>query len=355
VAEIINWGKNEKILQPVDTYILGNEPMLWNSTHIDVHPEPTSYEELLKKTIRYATEIRKVNPDAKIAGPALWGWPAYFFSAKDQSAGFWVKPDRRAHGDKPFLAWFLEKLYAYEIQTGIKMLDILDIHFYPQAPNIGGPGNGGYTDPVTSQLRIRSTRSLWDPSYKDESWIDDRIELLPRMKSLIDKYYPGLTISIGEYNFGAEKDISGGIALAEALGQFTRFNGLESAYYWTYPPNKSPAFFAFSAYRNYDGKGGRFQDWSLKSSSAKGVSIFASQNGNGTKIVAVVVNIKPKIYNEATIEYKNCTKMADFKLYEYHKGQSGILPLSEDKYSAGNGYIKVMLSPYSITVIELTP
>ncbi len=29
--------------------------------------------------------------------------------------------------------------------------------------------------------RIRSTRALWDPSYTDESWIKDRVELIPRL------------------------------------------------------------------------------------------------------------------------------------------------------------------------------
>jgi hypothetical protein len=37
----------------VHMYILDNEPMLWNSTHRDVHPEPTTYDELLDRTLRH--------------------------------------------------------------------------------------------------------------------------------------------------------------------------------------------------------------------------------------------------------------------------------------------------------------
>ncbi|HTP08613.1 MAG TPA: glycoside hydrolase family 44 protein, partial [Anaerolineae bacterium] len=39
-------------------YDLDNEPMLWNSTHRDVHPNPTSYDEMRDKTYAYAAAIK---------------------------------------------------------------------------------------------------------------------------------------------------------------------------------------------------------------------------------------------------------------------------------------------------------
>ena len=54
--------------------------------------------------------------------------------------------------------------------------------------------------------------------------------------------------------------MSGALATAEALGRFAQF-GVTSAFYWTYPPENSPAMWAFRAYRNFDGKGGHFLDW----------------------------------------------------------------------------------------------
>ncbi|MEZ4272491.1 MAG: glycoside hydrolase family 44 protein [Myxococcota bacterium] len=96
-------------VRSVDNYILGNEPMLWHSTHRDVHPEPLGYDELLKRTIDYGSAVRRADPDAVISGPSVWGWPAYFFSAIDGKAGFSAKPDRRKHGDTPLLEWYLQK------------------------------------------------------------------------------------------------------------------------------------------------------------------------------------------------------------------------------------------------------
>jgi Glycoside hydrolase family 44 len=121
----------------VDMYILDNEPMLWPTTHRDAHPEPTSYDELLARTIEYGTAIREADPDAVIAGPAEWGWTGYLYSAKDMtSGGTAVRPDRRAHGDMPVVAYYLKALAEHEKKTGIRLLDVFDLHGYPYADGV---------------------------------------------------------------------------------------------------------------------------------------------------------------------------------------------------------------------------
>ena len=245
----------------VQTYILDNEPALWNSTHRDVHPDPVTYDELMARTLAYGAAVRAADSEAVIAGPAEWGWPAWFYSAADAVAGFQRHPDRRAHDDLPLLPWYLRQLREHERKTGERLLDVVDVHFYPQGKGLQH-GTGGDTDPDTNARRIRATRALWDPSYVDESWIGESIRLIPRLKEWIDQEYPGRKIQIGEWSFGAEEHPSGGLALAEALGRFGQL-GVEAAYYWTYPAKGSFAFQAFRAYRNFDGKGGRFLDYSL--------------------------------------------------------------------------------------------
>src|SRR4029078_10949073 len=98
-----------------------------------------------------------------------------------------------------------------------------------------------------SARRTRSVRALWEPTYKDESWIDDTVELIPRLKRWIAEYYPKRGISIGEYNFGATTHMKGGLAQAEALGRFAE-QGITSAFFFTYPPHRSPTFWAFRAF-----------------------------------------------------------------------------------------------------------
>src|SRR5205085_1516465 len=132
------------------------------------------------------------------------------------------------------LPYWLGEVAAREKRAGIRLIDAVDVHFYPQGRGIG-VGTSGDTDPDTAARRIRSTRALWDPSYEDESWIHDKIRLIPRLQAWIAEKRPGLGVSIGEYNFGAEGHMSGGLAVAEALGRFGE-QGAYAAFYWDYPP-----------------------------------------------------------------------------------------------------------------------
>jgi len=329
----------------VDLYFLDNEPMLWHNTHRDVHPGAVGYDELLEKTIAFGGAVRKAAPSAKIAGPSTWGWPAYFYSAKDAEAGFRLRPDRRAHGDAPLLEWYLKQLAAHEKKTGERLLDVLDIHFYPQ-------GSGVYSDkadPKTAALRLRSTRALWDPSYVDESWIDEAIALIPRMQKLIDQSYPGLELSLGEWSFGGENHMSGALALAEALGRFGR-HGLSRAYYWTYPKRGSPTFEAFRAFRNYDGKGARFLDLGLATTAPDEVSLFASRDALKKKVVAVALNLSELEAARARVEVKGCGSAKKTRAYTLTDTSGGLVPYD---VKAEGKTLEVALPAYSVTVLEV--
>ncbi len=334
----------------VHQYILDNEPALWSSTHRDVHPEPLGYDELVARTIQYGAAIRSADPAAVIAGPAEWGWPNYFFSARDAVAGFAQKPDRRAHGDVPLMAWYLRKLFEHERDTGVRVLDVVDLHFYPQGERLYG-ANGG-TDPDAARRRVRASRALWDPTYVDESWIKEPVRLFPRMKEWIAQNYPGRGISLGEWSFGGEGHISGALAVAESLGRFAEA-GLTSAFYWSYPPANSPVFWAFRAYTNFDGRGGRFQDNFVSASSATTslTSLFASRDDAASRFVLVALNAAPDSAARATIALPGCDAPTAASSWVYVGGGSGIAEGAPVRAAAGA--IIAELPPSSITVIDL--
>ena len=70
------------------------------------------------------------------------------------------------------------------------------------------------------------------------------IQLLRLMRRWMDECYPGLQLAIGEYSFGGEKDVSGGVAQAELRGVFAR-EGLDYGCYWFFPQVNSSPYFAF--------------------------------------------------------------------------------------------------------------
>lgn len=336
----------------VRAYVLDNEPMLWHETHRDVRAEPLGYDELLARTVAYASAIRRADPGATIAGPAAWGWLELQQSAVDRRAGAWLRPDRRSHGDLPLLAWYLRELAARERRTGTRLLDVVDVHFYPANEAIG-TSERGRTDPATDALRIRATRSLWDPTYADESWIGERMRVIPLVKEWIARYHPGLGVSIGEWNFGAEGHMSGGLAVAEALGRFGT-EGLQSAYYWTYPPLGSPAYWAFRAYRNFDGAGGRFLDRSVPvKGEAPLASLFASSGTSGAgkrHLVLVLLNHDPGSPLAARVELGGCGRVSAARAFTYAGGAAGFRPAG---VTAAGSAVEVASAPYAMTVLDL--
>lgn len=329
----------------VREYILDNEPMLWNVNHRDVHPKPLSYDELLERSIAYGAAIRQVDPEAIIAGPAEWGWFSFFDSAVNEW-GTGDHSDRRAHGNVPLLAWYLRRMREYQERKGVHILDLVDVHFFPQARDMGPDAHGHYTS-AGAALRIRSTRALWDPTYLDESWIKDRVRLIPRLREWIKENNPGLGISIGAYNFGGEDHISGGLAVAEALGRFGML-GIDSAFYWKAPPQDSAAAMAFRAYRDYDGQGSRFPELSIPSrSSDKQLSVFTARDEHRSRIVTVLLNLDPQVDVGAELELAGCPATGSVRAFSYRGITSDFTQLATTPGRAG-----AVLPRYSMTVIE---
>ena len=182
------WGTN--VNGGLRYYILDNEPSIWHSTHRDVHPTGATMDEIKNKMIDYAGKIKTIDPTALVVGPEEWGWSGYILSGYDQQYGSlhgWsFMPDRSNHGGWDYLPWLLDQLRQNNNATGKRLLDVFTVHYYPQG--------GEFSNDTSSAMQLRrnrSTRSLWDPSYIDETWINDRVQLVPRLKSWVSSYYSG--------------------------------------------------------------------------------------------------------------------------------------------------------------------
>ncbi len=270
----------------VRLYATDNEPDAWSLTHTDVHPAQMGYDDMTRNFTDYATAIKSQDPRAAVIGPELCCWTSLFYSALDRGPdNFRTHADRSAHQGMPFLPWWLAEVARQDRTRGSRSLDILSVHFYPQADGVFGDA----ADPRTQALRIRSVRGLWDPTYTDESWIADQVELIPRLKRWISESYPGTGLGITEYNFGGQGDASGAVAQAEALGIFG-VQGVRLATTWTHPAPDSPAGAAFRLFRNFDGAGATFGDISLPVRGGGSVRAFAARHSDSGEIDVVVVN-----------------------------------------------------------------
>jgi len=271
----------------VSYYLLDNEHSIWHETHRDTHPAGASMDEVLSRIRRYASMIRSTDPGAQIVGPEESGWTGYFFSGKDQQSGNWTHPaDRSAHGGMDYVPWLLQQIRQSEQSTGTRLLDVFSLHYYPQSNEYSSD-----VSQATQLLRNQSTRSLWDPAYTDKSWIADKVMLIPRMKSWVSQYAPGLKIALTEYSWGADQHINGATAQADVLGILGR-EGVDIATRWTAPSLGSPTFKAFQMYRNYDGQMSAFGDQSVKASvpDPDQLSAFAAVRSSDGALTVMVIN-----------------------------------------------------------------
>jgi hypothetical protein len=272
-------------------YILDNEPSIWFSTHRDVKPVGPKMDEIRDKLIEYGRMIKAQDPGAQVVGPEEWGWSGYLYSGYDQQWGAkngWggALPDRAAHGGKDYLPWLLDQLRQNELTTGQRVLDVFTVHYYPQ----GGEFSSD-TSTAMQLRRNRSTRSLWDPNYVDETWINSNVQLVPRLKGWVDAYYPGTRIGLTEYSWGADNHINGATTQADVYGILGR-EGLDLATRWTTPASNTPTFQAMKLYRNYDGNKSTFGDVSVAATvpNPDNLSAFAAVRSSDQALTVMVVN-----------------------------------------------------------------
>ena len=265
-------------------YALDNEPALWDSTHRDVHPLPLTFDELWTKTRDVAAAIKAKDPAAVVFGPVSWGWCEYFYSAADNCSPSGA--DFVAHGSVPLTQWYLRQVRQHQETHGVRLVDVLDVHYYPQASGVALSGD---ESAATSARRLRSLRSLWDPNYVDESWIPAAVRLIPRMKEWIAAELPGTKLAITEYSWGNDDGLSSALAQAELLGIFAR-EGVDVATRWVAPAAGSLVEDAFRLWLDYDGAGARVAGTSVRAASdePEAVSGYAVEAPGGALVVVLV-------------------------------------------------------------------
>lgn len=280
-------------------YALDNEPMLWNSTHRDVHPQPLSYDEIWQRTVDYAGAIKQQDPAALVFGPVTWGYCDLFGSAADNCVD---GSDRAAHGGTPFVKWYLQKICAHQQQTGVRLVDYLDLHYYPQGSGVvdfNDPPAGSETSEISAR-RLLSLNELHDPDWVSQSWIADlgdsapwhyaRPQLLRRARAWIDEACPDTRLAVTEYNWGADNGASSALAQAEILAIFAR-EGVDAAARWVAPREGSLVERAFRLFLDFDGLGSRIEGISVRASSASSdvLAAYAVQLP-GQRVMVLLLN-----------------------------------------------------------------
>ncbi|MHB8636695.1 MAG: glycoside hydrolase family 44 protein [Fimbriimonadaceae bacterium] len=268
---------------------LDNEPDIWSSTHAEIHPNATTYAELLSDTVAYSSAIKAVYPGTTIFGPASYGWEG-FISLQNA-------PD--ANG-RDFLSFYLQGMQQAGVAAQKRLLDVLDLHWYPEATGDGIRIVSDGDSPGLSDARIQAPRSLWDPTYVENSWIAQSlgnapIDLLPGVLGRINSYYPGTKLAFTEYQYGGSNAISGAIAQADVLGIFGRY-GVFAGANWGINSGAAAEVAGYNAFINYDRNGSKFGTIGLAVSgeTPSQNSVYAAMDQTfsvvPTRVTLVVIN-----------------------------------------------------------------
>ena len=159
-------------------------------------------------------------------------------------------------------------------------------------------------------------------------------------------------MSIGEYNFGAEKHMSGGLAQAEALGRFGQ-QGLTSAFYWTYPPEDSPGVLGVPRVPRLRRQGRPLPGHvGAHHARRRAPASFASRDASGKKLVAVLLNFDPEQAAQAQLELKGCGTLNTVRVLGYSGAPGGFTEQATGTQAEQT--LSQRLPPYSITVLDLT-
>lgn len=334
-------------------YALDNEPALWHSTHSRVQTEPLKCSELIEKSVDLASLVKETDSGAEVFGPSLFGYSAYDSLA---SAPDWAEL-KAANNYRWFIDYYLDEMHKAESESGTRLLDVLDIHYYTEAKGECGERScGHYDNDGCVKARLDSVRSLYDENYHEDSWITDTgaefFPLLPNIQESIDKYYPGTKIAFTEYNFGGGDHISGAVAQADTLGIFAKY-GVYFATIWSFDQNEYQLA-AMNMFTNYDGAGNGFGDTLVKSECDNdNISVYSSIDGEGEDTVKIIIT-SHDLHNETPVNIKlsSNSRYADAEVYALYGDSTEIHRLDDIRKIKDNS-ISIDIKPLSVTEIVI--
>jgi hypothetical protein len=300
-------------------YNMDNEIDIWGGTHVDVHPNPTTYNELRDVYLTESGKLGAWDPQALRFGWVSCCWFFYWTSAAGGS-------DKSAHAGDDFMPWWLNEVAWNDQINGSRTLDVFDVHAYTEA------SGSGLSLAQQRALTTNITRDWWDPNYTSQAWFGLTSVTGNQPNDSIPFRIPrdgrGLTRSIQytaaftEWNFAmasanpcgcnnpAEMDFSTALADVDAWGILGR-ERVSYSTRWTASATNSPAYNSLLLYRNFDGAKSAFNPISVSATSNASnqglLSVYASTNIPGTSLTLIVVNKDPVNSVNAQISLNNFT------------------------------------------------
>jgi hypothetical protein len=246
-----------------------------------------------------------------------------------------------------YVDYFLDRLKRASDSSGFRLLDALDLHWYPEAQGdcriIFDPCNQTSVNQITA--RLQAPRSLWDSTYVETSWIaqgvlgNRSINLVPRLFASINRYYPGTNLSFSEVTYGGEGHVSGGLAMADFLGVAGRM-GVFAANFWPLESNTAFVNAAYRLYRNYDGNRSAFSAVSTRATASDNAlaSVFAGFDADSNVAHVIVVNKSQTAALHGTFNFTSPAILISGRVFGFESGASAVAEKTAVASIAANSF-----------------
>jgi hypothetical protein len=314
---------------------MDNEPDIWNGTHDDVMGDTLlSSSEFMDRFIEVAKKARALFPEIKICGPVTtseWQW----YKWGDES--IWI--------DGKYYCWleyFLKRIADEEEATGIRLLDVVDLHNYPYAPtesdalqvhrmyydtNYNYPGANG----------VKTINGGWDNSLTKEY-------IFKRINDWLTQYFGdnhGITLGISEWGPSASNPNVCSVVYGSILGTFAN-NGVEYLTPWNWSTGMWETLHLFSRYA---------KSFSVSSISSleNTVSAYTTVNEAADSMTIIILNRDMSASHGVTVNISGFSVPDG----DYTTMQLSSLPSSETFISHTNNALKedaVAVSSNSFTL-----
>lgn len=320
---LVNKYGNASTATGIKGYAIDNEPALWTGTHPRIHPVQPTCAEIFEKNINLAKAVKSVDPAAETFGLVAYGFAEY---NTFQDATDWKAVSGNYNW---FLDYYLDSMKKASDTEGKRLVDVLDLHWYPEAK--GGGDRITFGEKIfntdCNKARLQAPRTLWDSTYVEDSWIgqycSDKLPLLKTVQKSIDTYNPGTKLAFTEYSFGGDEHITGGIAQADVLGIFGKY-GVYMGSIWG---GGSYTAAGFNIYTNYDGQGSTYGDTKVKAetSDAENTSVYASvDTKDDSKLHVIMINKNYDAPMDVNFNIASDKAYKSAKVFAFDRGSSNI-------------------------------
>lgn len=254
IGIISHWRDALKFDMSLFTYwSMDNEMEIWPGTHSDLpysYPEgdDTAAERMIQNYVQVALSAKKIFPSIKLTGPVAaneWTWCNIRYD-NGKTAVVTAKDKKYC-----WIEYFIKRIAEEEKKSGVKLLDVFDIHWYPSEKDYESQINWHrvffdttYNYPGANGIKRANETCKWDESITKEY-------IFKRIGDWLSKYMGenhGITFALTETDFPESMDaMTRAIVYASFLGTFAD-NGVEIFTPWTWREGMYEAAHLFARY-----------------------------------------------------------------------------------------------------------